>query len=489
MIKLLQHQWKAIRRSPNWSKSVMQTIFVGFFALYFLLMALGFGFAVGHLIEEKYPDKNSIEVFSAFFILYLLFDLLFRFIMQKFPSVALHKYITLNIPKATLSHFVIVKSLFHFFNFLPLFTVVPFFFLFVLPAYGSTTAFSWLISIFLFIILNNLLSYYIERQLGKNPILGISFLSMISVLLFLEYKGFINVLPILENSTNWIFFNWITTLVLIAIVITMYYILFRFLRMNAYLVDNDSVSQNNTNLTSFSVFSRFGDIGKWMQLESKLIWRNKKPKYFLITSVLFILYPFLIGIDQLESGFFSIFLGIFVTGIFAMNYGTLLIAWNSTHFNLILTQNFPLRKYLKSKYYLLALSCVLLSLMALPYGFFSLKFLGVIIAMCLFNIGVTIPIYMFLAVYSSKRIDLKNGNMFSYEGMSASHFIVILPIIIIPVLINYLFKIFVAPYGGIIFLGIIGVIGIILHQKIIDMVIHKFQERKYILQSNLSTKQ
>lgn len=486
---LLQHEWKSLRRSTFFTQSVLKSIGIGFIALYFALCALALGFAAGFILEEFYPEGNTIAIFSTFFLIYLLGDIVFRFMIQKFPSIAIHNYLTLNVPKSTLTHLILAKSSFHFFNYLPLFAVIPFFFMKVLPGVGTGKALLWLVTTILFIAINNYLSYYLDRQFGKKPVIASIVLGLIIGVLFLNYKGYIELLPILQDASETIFSNPLVTLLLFGILSGLYYLLFNFLRNNAYIDVGDSISKNSSSNLSFSFFNRFGDIGKWMQLESKLIWRNKRPRMFLYMSMIFLLYPFVIGIGNFQKTGFMIFIGIFLTGMFAMNYATLLISWNSQHFNLILTQNFPLHKYLKSKYTLLALSCIVLSFLSLPYCFLNYKFLIVVIAACCFNIGITLPMYMYIAIKNSKRIELTKSSVFNYEGMSAIHYLIIIPAFIAPMLIFLIFYLLKLPIVGIFAIGFVGLIGVAFKEKIINDLVKRFYKNRHHLQINLNTKQ
>ena len=484
--KLLSHDWKALRRSTFFTKSILATIGLGFLALYFFLMAIAVGVGAGFMIKEAYPEKDALQLFSSFFVIYLFGDLMIRFLFQKYPSIAIQKYLTLNVSKRFLSHYVSIKSIFSFFNFFPLFVIIPFFFISVIGDYSTSDSFSWLITVLSFILINNFLSYYLDRIFGKQPVISFIILGLISTLLFLHYKGYIDILGFIEPLTPLIFINWISTVIIIFIVIAVYYLLYTFLRNNAYL-DSENDKQNTSSAISFSLFNQFGDIGKWMQLEAKLIWRNKRPRQFLYVTLLFMFYPFMIGVKNFDSNLVMILLGIFLTGAFIMNYGQLLLAWNSAHFNLILTQNFPLKKYLRSKYYLLAMSSFALSFLALPYGFFNIKFLLVVIAMCCYNVGITIPIYLFLSIYAAKRIDLKKGTSFNYEGYGVLHFLIILPVMLPPLLVYLIFYFLDLPDLAILLLFIVGVAGILFREKTIDKSIEKLKERKYILQTNLNT--
>jgi len=233
--KLLSHEWKALRRSSFFTQSVVQTVFLGLFALYFILMALGLGFSAGFLINETFPDRNVVQIFTGFFLLYLLVDLITRFIMQKFPSIALNKYLTLNIKKDSLAHYVILKSLIQFFNFLPLFAIIPFFLTHVIADLGTIKSLQWLLTVLLLILINNFLSYYLDRLFGKQPVIAAILLGIIGTLIFMDFKG---TFPLKESFFSFYNFGFLNPVFLIGVMLVLaaiYFILFRLLRSNAYL--------------------------------------------------------------------------------------------------------------------------------------------------------------------------------------------------------------------------------------------------------------
>lgn len=484
--KLLSHEWKAMRRSSFWKQSVVQAVFLALFALYFILMAFGVGFGAGILIEKFYPNRNVVQIFTGFFAFYLLTDLIVRFLLQKFPGFALNKYLTLNIKKDSLTHFVILKSIPQFFNVLPFFAVVPFFITHVISNFNGLQAWQWLITVVLLIFINNFLSYLLDRMFGKQPLISILILGVVATLIFFDFNG---KLPIKEHLFSFYASGFLSPIFLIVIALTLvvvYYILFKLLRKNAYLetgTEEESVIKSNQ---AFTLFNHFGDIGKWMSLEAKLIWRNKRPKSYFLMSFLFMLYPFLAGLDSFNSRGMMIVMGLLLTGSFTLNYAILLISWNSSHFDLILTQNFPLKKYLRAKYYLLTLSCFVFGILSLPYGILNINFLLIILTMCLFNIGITIPFYIFFGIHAAKKIDLSNAGMFNYEGIGAGHYMTMIPIMLGPVIIYAICRAFGHGNFGIFVLALIGIIGIVFHDYILEKAIDSFHREKYTLQTNLS---
>jgi hypothetical protein len=183
-----------------------------------------------------------------------------------------------------------------------------------------------------------------------------------------------------------------------------------------------------------------------------------------------------------------IFAGVFVTGSFMINLGQLVFSWNSSFFDLLLTQQLLIRDYLASKYRLYSIVNVICYFLTLPYVFFGVEILYINTAVALFNLGGNAFIIFLMNTSSTKRVDLTKGAFFNYEGFGASQFLLALPILLVPVLIY-------APFGfleyrmvGIIVLGVIGLAGIIFHNHLIDYIAGKLMQKKYKMANGFRSK-
>ena len=65
------------------------------------------------------------------------------------------------------------------------------------------------------------------------------------------------------------------------------------------------------------------------------------------------------------------------------------------------------------------------------------------VACALFNLGVNSFVLMFSATYNVKRIELTKGAFFNYEGVGANQFVMLLPLLLIPIFIYLPFGIWV----------------------------------------------
>jgi hypothetical protein len=488
-IKLLKHQRLELLRSSFWTTSLVQSLFLMLFALYFILNFVVLGFWAESLIENAYPDQDLVKVFSGFMVYYFLADIMIRFLMQKFPGIEIKKYLTLNVPKASLTHYIILKSLFSFFNLLPLFVVFPFFFKTVIKNLSIGGSLTWLLLMLSGILISNFLSYFLDRKIHKNSIFAFIILGGIAVYFSLEYRGDVQLMNNFQDGIESLYSHPMYLMLPIGILALIYGSLYIFLRAHVYLDEGATTAIKTINTYDFPLFKFFDSEGKWMQLESKMIWRNKRSRQFLLISILFLFYPFFF-ISNDTSGFNSrgtmILISLVMTGAFSLNYGQLLLSWNSSHFDTIITQNLSIRKYLKAKYYLLAVSNVVLFICSLPYAFLNVEFILIAFVMMLFNTGVVIWMYFFLSLYNSKKIDPSKGSMMNYEGIGAAHFLIIIPIIAVPLAIYLVFRLAGIPIMGIFTPGIIGLAGILLRSKFLNKAVATFNKRKYKLQNTFS---
>ena len=484
--KLLKLDWIGFRRAPHWAQSMTANVFLGLFGLYMLVSALGLGFMAGFLIEEMYPEADVLQKFNGYFAIYLIADICMRFMLQKFPSFALTKYLTINVKKSTITRYLMVKSLLSIFNLLPLFIIIPFYFTYVSSDLGQPQALLWLIMGFVLILFNNFLSFFLDRNLSKRPLPVFFILGSLAVLMYFDFKEFYSLSDLLAPVITALHSS-----VLIAIPVLLLaglcHLIFKHLRSNAYIDIAGSGSKKQiADGYEFGLYDSLGDIGKWMKIESKMIMRNKKSKSYLYMSFFFLVYPLIMGVDLFDSTYMLLVFAIMMIGAFMMNYGQLLFSWNSSHFDFIITQNIGIANFLKSKYALIAGSNLIFFVLSTPYIFFNPKVVLVNFAILFFNAGVISYFLLWFSMRNSKKMDVSKGAMFNYEGVSAAHFLIGIPVIGVPIGLYAIFDVFNFGNLGLLVLGIIGLLGIVFNRQIIDKSVVAFNKNKYSLHNKFT---
>jgi len=252
-------------------------------------------------------------------------------------------------------------------------------------------------------------------------------------------------------------------LIPLGVLLLLYTVNFKHFLQHFYL-DNGALSKKEKLVTSseFSWLNRFGDVAPFLKNDIKLIWRNKRPRMTVIMSLAMLLYGLMFFTNPVygEGGAtMHVFAAIFITGMFLMNFGQFIPAWDSEYFNLLMSQNISMKQYLKSKRILLLLSVVVLTLLALPYFYFGWKIGVLLLVGGVYNAGLNVPALLYLCTFNKKRVDLEKSAMMNYQGMGIAQWLMIVPMMLIPMglfgLINYLVSFNIAV--GVLFsLGVFG---------------------------------
>ena len=485
MFQLLIQSFQETIRSPIWRKNLIASIFLGLLSIYFILIFLSLGFFMDKLLEDLLPSWSVIEGFGIVIIYYLLFDLFLRFMLDKYPVQKVRPYLHLPIKRKTIFHFLLIRTIPSFFNFLPAVLFLPFCFKVIIPTYDITVGLIFIVAILSLILFNNYLVFFIKKHFAIKPVFSLGILVLISIVVYLDYAEIFSIATPLGRLLMTILTNPGLVIIPFLLMLGMYFFLHRYFMGQAYLEDIGT-GRGGADVKGYDLhfLDRFGKIGEFIQLEIKLILRNKRPKSYLIMSLIMLLYPvFFLG--EANSGLmanipFLIFLGIFITGVFMMNHGQLIFAWESSYFDFIRTKNIYMKTFIESKYMILCAGTIILFILSTPWYFYDSKMLLINFAACLFNIGINTIIYLYIATYNRKRIEIaKKGGVFNMEGFGAAHFLVGIPVTLLPILIYYPFKILFGWQYGIIAIAIFGVIGIIFRDRMLNFIVSQFELRKY----------
>jgi hypothetical protein len=261
----------------------------------------------------------------------------------------------------------------------------------------------------------------------------------------------------------------------------LYFWNYNYLKSNFYLDNSLKSKIQEAKTTDLSWTKRFGEISPFLQLDLKLIWRNKRPRTTVFMSFIFLLYGLMIYTNPRhhELSFIHIRIGLLMSGIFMLNFGQFIPSWDSGYFGMMLSQNITFRKYLDSKVGLMSFSVVVLALLTTPYAYFGWNVLGANLACAVYNLGINIPVLMFAGSFNKKRIDLEKTPFMNYQGTGASQWIVSLPLFLIPALLFLGFSEIFNPETGVIAIAAIGFIGLLCRNFIMDSITKGYQTRKY----------
>lgn len=479
--KLVEHSWLAFWRSKTLGRSLGTTIFTWVMILIIILYTLGLGFVLERLLLEIASDTNVISTLNSFLIFYWLVELIMRTILQKNISLNIQYYLSQNIPKRSLAHFMLIKSLRNLFLLITMLLFSPFAFSVISEAYGTSFGWLWLGSLLVMSLVLHFVTIIIQ-QYSKGGLLT-PFLIVVGLIacIYLNHYGYVDISSFSVILMEKFFQQPILGLIPVFLIAALYYFSLRLVIANLSL---DSLS-TRTGLAKIGIrrwvvyLNSCGQVGQLMSLELRLIWRNKRPRALMLSSIFMIAY-FVIFLGRFDQ---SIFIGVFVlvsTGAFMVNYGQLLFSWESGYFDFILTRNISPKVYLTSKFALLiAFNTLSLIIMSIVLAIINIALLKDLIIWYLINSGFFIYVFIWGTMLGPKAISVNARAMFNYEGLSAFQFLIIIPYFAFPIGTAYLLTEAFGNETRDLLLAAIGITGIIFYQVILKTLANRFVKRKY----------
>lgn len=478
--------WRETIRSAYWGKSIASSIGLGILVVYFSASFLLLGFAIPAIMVKDFPDADPVSKLNSFLLGYLAIDLIVRQLMQKLPTVTFKPLLVLNIRRRTIVNYLMFRSVFSFFNILPFFLFLPVTFTLVIHSYSAVATLSWVLTLIFLVFGNHFLGIYLKWRFNESEYQFFIIAAIIAGLFALNVFGIVNFSGAFGKFVDLVLVYPALSIAFVLLPVAFYLLNCKFL-LSRMFINLVSVKQKEEKIRDYSWLNRLGDTGKFIALEIKLIWRNKRPRSVAMMTVLMLAYGLLIYKNQ--SGheppeFIFILGGIIMVGMFSISYGQFFPAWHSNYFSMLMCQRLKMKQFLQAFYMLVTVISVSCYVLTLPYAFIYPKVIYTHLAMLLYNLGINIPILFFIGLFSKKRLDLNQSSVMNYQGVGASQWLAGFPMLLIPIGLYYLFKMAFGMEGAFAGLGIMGLIGILIHPVVIEFFSKKYLKQKHQLIKN-----
>ena len=399
-------EWKSFVRSASFGKGLALKILMGFLGLYFITIFLILGVALYPGLKEAFPDQDPLKILNGILFYWILVDLVLRFFFQKLPVMLAKPLLTLPVKTSKIVNYVLGKSVSSFFNILPLFAIIPFGVTLLVKGYPAVSVIVWMLSLILVALIVNFLNFIIESYSSETELSYLPIILLVGGLYALNYFQVISLSHWVGQGFEAIYNMPVLILVLALVLMVLYRINFRILRDKLFLDSSLKTKVKEVHASDLEWTRNFGDIAPFMQLDLKLIWRNKRSKssvWILLIGLFYGLFFYPQPTYQDIPWFFA-FIGIFVTGIFLINFGQFIPAWDSGYYKLLMSQNVKYEQYLKSKYTLMALSVIILFVLSIPYVYFGGKFYWHILPQLYIIWGLTRMLFYLEAHLTEKKL-------------------------------------------------------------------------------------
>ncbi|MDY0780571.1 DUF5687 family protein [Tenacibaculum sp. IB213877] len=479
MIKnFLNFEWKQFIRSMFWQKSVLVNILLGFFALYLISAFLSTGILGFYILKKQFPEQDPLALVNTALLFYVIADLIFRYLLQKLPVMNIKPMLILPIKKSKLVNYILTKSAFSFFNIIGMFFFIPFAIVLIKEGYDVTKVLSWLLGVFFIALSAN----YVNFLINKNNIAFAVLAILLGGIVALQHFGVYDFTKISSLLFNGLYENIIYVLVPLAALIILYLLNFKQLSNRVYLDDAVSVKTKEVASSDLSFINRFGSLAPFIKNDMRQIWRNKRTKTIFFMSFLFLFYGVIFFSQEVyeeKMPAFLIFAALFVTGGFAINYGQFIPAWDSAHYRMLMSQNIRYRKFLESKWLLMVIMTFVLYILSIPYLYYGVDKFLMITAGAIFNIGFNSLFLLFAGSFNRKRIDLNASGFGNMQGTSATQFLIVLPLMGVPMFLFWIFNKYVSFNAGIAAIAAVGIICLLFKNYFMDLIEKKYIKDKY----------
>jgi hypothetical protein len=483
-IALIQHQWKAFWRSKSSGRTITIRIVMAVLILYLFANLLLISFFLDKLLGSVFPDLDSVSAFATCLLYYFLLDILMRFQLQELPTLSVKPYLILAIKRHQIINYLSFISLSSGFNLAPFILTLPFLVKVVLVQEGYSVFGGLLIAIAGFTMLNHFFILWLKRKVNLNAWWMLAFFGLIALLVILDF--YLHLISF--SSISLYVFQSIVAQPLVGVMpvlagVGMYFINFNYLKENLYLDDLHSSSERNKSSTDIPYLNRLGKLGDLVANELKLIFRNKRPKSAIMMSFFFLFYGLLFYRNPVIGQGYApaIFCGMFMTGVFIINYGQFMFSWQSSHFDGLLSSKVGLEDFFRSKFILFTIFATINLILSIPYVYFGWKILLIHFIMYLWNLGVNTLLVLYFANRNYKRIDLSKSASFNWEGIGASQWILSIPLMASPFIIFYPLQWLGYPEVGLLLLGSTGLSFIITRRFWISKLVLTFNKQKYAI--------
>lgn len=476
--RFISLEWKSFFRSMFWQKGILINILMGFFALYFIAMFLGIGIGGYYILKKEFPEQDPLKIVNAILLIVFIGDLIFRYLMQKLPVMNIKPMLHLPIKKKKLVNYILTKSAFSFFNVMTMFFFIPFAIVLIKEGYAMYNVLGWLIGLFFIILSANYLNFLINKSNIALTVLATILIGAIG----LQYYNIYNLKIPSSFLFDGLYANPIYAFVPVALLAFLYFLNYKQLSTQIYLDDAVATKTKEATSSDLSFIDRFGSLAPFIKNDMRQIWRNKRTKTVFFMSFLFLFYAIIFFSNKVyeeKMPAFLVFAALFVTGGFVMNFGQYIPAWDSAHYRMIMSQNIRYRKFLESKWLLMVIITFFLYILSIPYLYYGVDKFLMVSAGAVFNIGFNSLFILYAGSFNRKSIDLEAGGFGNIQGASAAQFLIIIPMMGIPMLLFWVFNKYIGFNASMIAIASVGIITLIFKNYFMNLIEKKYIKDKY----------
>lgn len=477
--RFINLQWKSFWRSASLTSGLFMKFFMGFWALWFIVMMASGGIGAFFLIKEEF-NLDPLETINRFLIYWLVVDLLFRYALQKMPVINIKPLLILPFKKRKIVSFAFGKTVFSFFNIIHAFFFIPFSIVLIGNEYPVFDVLLWNIGLAALIYSNNFLNIILNKKDNLIFIIG----GVLAILGGLHYFEYFDITTYTTPFFKGLYEIPFLILIPIAILLFLITISFRSFVTDLYLDAGLATKTKNVKTENLEWLDRFGKTATFLKNDIKLIKRNKRARSTVLVSILFLFYGLLFftgSVEAYDGPVWRIFAAIFVTGGFLLSFGQFVPSWDSSYYPLMMSQNIRYKEYLSSKWWLMVIATLISTVLASGYLYYGWEVYLAIVVGAIYNIGVNSHVVLWAGAYVKTPIDLtSNKNAFGdKQAFNAKTLLLSLPKMVLPMILYAIGHYAYNPYAGYALVTVAGIAGFAFKDAVFNKIERIYRTEKY----------
>lgn len=472
-------EWKAFIRSASFKTNLFLKIMMVFGAIWMIGSFSILGFGVYFMIEDGL-EMEPFQVVNQALIYYLIFDLVFRYFLQKMPVMNIKPLMYLPIKRKAIVNFAIGKTMVSFFNILHAFFFIPFSIVLIIEGFPIWQVLAWNLAIVGWIYCQNFINIFVNNK----DVVFFGVVGLIVVMLGLQYYGVFDITQFTYPIFNSFYAVPYLAFIPVLLAVVFYKIAFKYYLENLYLDAGLSVKHAVAETQDYSWLNRFGSMSTFLKNDIKLLRRNKRSRTTLLISVMFIFYGLLFftgSVRAYDGPFWKIFAGIFVSGGFLFTFGQFVPSWDSAYYPLMMSQNIRYKEYIASKWYLMVIATIVSTIISVFYLYWGWQAYAAVVVGAIYNIGVNSHLVLWGGAYIKTPIDLTTSKKAfgDKQAFNAKTLLLTIPKMVLPMGIYALGHYTLGEVFGFALVAIAGLVGFLFKNKVFNIIEKIYKSEKY----------
>lgn len=476
-LSFIKLEWKAFIRAASFKANLVIKIILGIGAVFYSILILLLGVSAYYALKEE--GLEPLRTVNQYLIFWWVFDLMFRYFLQKTPVMWIRPLLAQPVPKKKITHYLLRKSAFSFFNIYPAFFFLPFSITLLVNGYSFVNVLFWHLAIVSISYFNNYLNLAVNNKDWAFAVV----LSFLGLLGGMYYFHFIDLMVYSKFIFHTFYAFPFSVLLVFIPLILIYWYNYNYFLKSLYLDDAIQIQSKSVKVSDYSWLNRFGLMGTFLKNDVRMILRNKRSRNTLWISLFFLFYGLLILTNDMykDSLAWLVVVGVFVSGGFLFTFGGFVPSWDSSYYPFMMSQNIRYKEYLASKWWLIVVATLISMLLSVFYVFLDPRYYLAILAGGIYNIGVNAYIVLLSGAFVKTPIDLSTGHkpFGDKKAFNIKTLLLTIPKILLPVVIFYLFNYLWGINAGFLAIILSGVFGLIFRNHVFRLIEKIYKIEKY----------